>query len=936
MSVSLVESVRHPKVYAYSVSAFADKEWVGPRKGAGLIKIGYTERDVAVRIREQLQGVRMPVETPYDLLLAEAAITDAGSVFTDRSLHQALARAGVHRVEGEWFECTKAEVAAAIASIKTGEALASLRPKATFPMRPEQAQAVTITKAYFDHHADAERPPHFLWNAKMRFGKTFASYQLAKAMGWNRVLVLTYKPAVEAAWREDLEGHADFDGWRFKGKNDEPADLQDPAPLVWFASFQDALGTDEDGNPKPRNAALYDITWDAVFIDEYHFGAWRDAARGLYISDPETGEGDTSEKQALDNPDLDESFATDLEEAMPIAVNHYLYLSGTPFRALTEGEFLEDQVFNWTYSDEQRAKDAWDHPGENPYQGLPKMHLLTYSMPDALREVALNNHSEFSLTEFFKTERADGGPKFVHEREVQKWLDLLRGQDVTGLWANVSSTHRPPLPYEDTNLLRALQHTIWYLPSVNACVAMKYLLTQPHNTFYRDYAVVVAAGSRAGIGERALPPVLDAIGNVPQDSKSITLTCGKLLTGVTVPAWAGILMLRELKSPESYFQAAFRVQSPWVSKVIDTVEGGQRHLVHKEHCYVLDFAPNRALTLIVEYATRLQAENVAERDDERAIEEFMEFLPVLSFDGYSMHHLKAADVIDYLTSGISATMLARRWNSPELLTLDLKAMENLLSNPELLASLEQIEMFRNITNDLTALVNTTKELKKKKLAKERFSDEEKERTKEATKKREDLKKRLQRFLTRIPAFMYLTDDREKTIRDIITQIEPDLFQRVTRLTLDQFEELVNARVFNDSKMNDAVWKFRTFEEPSLSYGQHEERRAVGGWSVRRDERFALLISEGILAPGDTLHATKGMQRVTGIITDDFGIAVNGVRYESPSEAAAAAAAQPDIDGWTFWGCSTEYGEGNLQELHALIGEVDRGHRTTSGATSAVS
>lgn len=935
MSVSLTDSIRHPKIYAYSLAAYADKEWVGPRKGKGLIKIGYTERDVAVRIREQLQGVRMPVETPYDLLLAEAAIDDAGSVFTDRSLHQALARAGVHRVEGEWFECTKEEIAAAIASIKAGVALESLRAKATFSMRPEQARAVAVTKAYFDQQEASERQPHFLWNAKMRFGKTFAAYQLAKAMGWTRVLVLTYKPAVEAAWREDLEGHADFEGWRFKGKDDAAADLQDPAPLVWFASFQDALGTDDDGNPKPKNEALYGTTWDAVFIDEYHFGAWRDAARGLYISDPEVGEGDKSEKATLDNPDLDESFAAELEEAMPLAVKHYLYLSGTPFRALTEGEFLENQVFNWTYGDEQRAKDTWAGTGENPYQGLPKMHLLTYSMPDALREVALNNHSEFSLTEFFKTERADGTPKFIHEREVQKWLDLLRGQDVTGLWANVSSTHRPPLPYEDTNLLRALQHTIWYLPNVDACIAMQDLLAQSHNTFYRDYTVIVAAGSSAGIGERALPPVLNAIGNVPQDSKSITLTCGKLLTGVTVPAWAGILMLRELKSPESYFQAAFRVQSPWVSKIVDTMEGGQRHLVHKEHCYVLDFAPNRALTLIVEYATRLQSENVANRDDEKAIEEFMEFLPVLSFDGYSMHHLKAADVIDYLTSGISATMLARRWNSPELLTLDVKAMENLLSNPELLSSLEQIEMFRNITNDLTALINTTKELNKKKIAKERLNNEEKERSKEASKKREDLKKRLQRFLTRIPAFMYLTDDREKTIRDIITQVEPELFQRVTRLTLEQFEELVNARVFNDSKMNDAVWKFRTFEEPSLSYGNNTERRTVGGWSLRRDERLALLVNEGILAPGDVLHAPEDMPDISGVITDDFGIAVNGVRYESPSEAAAAATANPDTDGWAYWRCSTDFGEGTLQELHALIGETSSDHETTSDAAGIV-
>jgi hypothetical protein len=319
----------------------------------------------------------------------------------------------------------------------------------------------------------------------MRFGKTFTSYQLAKRMGWSRVLVLTYKPAVEAAWREDLDGHADFVGWRFRGKDDEPPDLTDPAPLVWFASFQDVLGTEEDGSPKAKNEDLYEVRWDAVVIDEYHFGAWRDAARGLYLGDPETGSsGDASEVAELDTPDLNEDFTENLEQALPLQVNHYLYLSGTPFRALTQGEFLEDQVYNWTYSDEQRAKADWPGSEKNPYAALPRMHLLAYEMPEALREVALNNFSEFSLTEFFRTQKGeDGTPRFIHESEVQKWLDLLRGQDIAGLWANVSTRNRPPLPYEDTNLLAALQHTVWYLSSVDACLAMRDLLTAQRNTF---------------------------------------------------------------------------------------------------------------------------------------------------------------------------------------------------------------------------------------------------------------------------------------------------------------------------------------------------------------------------------------------------------------------------------------------------------------------
>lgn len=288
------------------------------------------------------------------------------------------------------------------------------------------------------------------------------------------------------------------------------------------------------------------------------------------------------------------------------------------------------------------------------------------------------------------------------------------------------------------------------------------------------------------------------IGPVPQDSKSITLSCAKLMTGVTVPAWTGILMLRELKSPESYFQAAFRVQNPWVSTFVNTTVGGEDRIIHKQQCYVLDFAPNRALRQIVDYATRLRAAVASERNDEEAIEEFMEFLPVLSFDGYSMSQLKAADVIDYLTRGVSSSMLARRWNSPELLTFDLKSWQALLENPTLLASLEQIEMFRNITNDLTAMISTNKELRQKTLAKDKLTKEEIARKDAAAKQRDGLKKRLQRFITRIPAFMYLTDDREKTIKDIITQIEPELFEKVTGLTLADFKQLLHPVFYRTS------------------------------------------------------------------------------------------------------------------------------------------
>lgn len=930
MSISLAGSIRHPKIYAWTDPNHDSVPWEGKRQGAGRIKVGYTDEDDAhTRIRNS-RGVNTPDSKPYELLLVENGITNTGDAFKDHPVHDELVRAGVHRLKNpkgkstEWFECTLDEVRAAIEAVRTGTKLSSLRTRASFPMRPEQHKAVEQTSAYFERRESDGSPAHFLWNAKMRFGKTFTTYQLAKTMDWTRVLVLTYKPAVETAWREDLEGHTDFEGWRFKGKTDELPDLDDPSPLVWFASFQDVLGTDDDDNPKAKNLGLYDVEWDAIAIDEYHFGAWRDAARSLYLKDPDDKDlaGDSTEKAELDTPDLDADFGSNLKEVLKFDVAHFLYLSGTPFRALTQGEFLEDQVFNWTYSDEQNAKATWAGPDENPYKALPKMHLLAYEMPERLREVALNNASEFSLTEFFRTEkRLDDTPHFIHETEVQKWLDLLRGQDITGLWASVSNQNRPPLPYEDTNLLRALQHTVWYLPNVDACVAMCDLLTAGHNTFFSDYSVVIAAGKYVGMGAKALTPVEDEIGATPQTSKTITLSCGKLMTGVTVPAWAGILMLRELKSPESYFQAAFRVQSPWRSKLVDSVEGGETELVHKEHCYVIDFSPNRALRQIVDYATQLSNDAASGRDPEEEIEAFIEFLPVLMFEGFGMKQVSAADVIHFLTRGISSSMLARRWNSPELLTLDMNAMEALLGNAELIESLEQIEMFRNIGDDLTAMISTNKELRDKTLAKEKLTKDEESAKKDATSKRENLKKRLQRFVTRIPAFMYLTDDREKAIKDIIEQVEPDLFEKVTGLTLKDFEQLVKCKVFNDSKMNDAVWKFRTFEEPSLHYGgRGDEARTIGGWTLSRDERFARLITEDVIEPGGALVGHHGGLKHTAVVTDDYGISVAGIRHVSPNDAANASTNGAVSDGWEFWTADTEFGSGSLAELAVLSDE----------------
>jgi len=259
-------------------------------------------------------------------------------------------------------------------------------------------------------------------------------------------------------------------------------------------------------------------------------------------------------------------------------------------------------------------------------------------------------------------------------------------------------------------------------------------------------------------------------------------------------------------------------------------------------------------------------------------------------------------------TGMSSSALARRWNSPELITLDLTAMELLLANPDLLASLEQIEKFSTITNDLTAMISTNKELRQKTLSKEKLTKDEVKKKTGAAKRRASLTENLQSFVARIPLFMYLTDDREKAVRDIITQVEPDLFQKVTGLTVDDFSQLLAAKVFDDRRMDDAVWKFRDFETPSLSYDSKlVPLKTVGGWVLRRDDRLAQLIDRDVLKPGDELI---GPGDARGIITDDYGIAVGGIRCEGPDEAAEMAGSVQAADGWTFW----SFGEIPLADL----------------------
>ena len=517
------------------------------------------------------------------------------------------------------------------------------------------------------------------------------------------------------------------------------------------------------------------------------------------------------------------------EGLMPLRTGAYLYLSGTPFRAISTGEFIEEQIFNWTYSDEQAAKEAWQ--GEhNPYAQLPKMVMLTYQLPDSISRIASQGEfNEFDLNEFFRAEE----DHFLHEEYVQKWLDLIRGAYAENLVTELKlGKEKPPMPFSDSRLLSYLQHTYWFLPSVAACRAMSKLLRRRCNRFYDEYKVIVAAGNEAGMGAQAVGPIYDAMED-PQRTKTITLSCGKLSTGVTVKPWTGILMLRNTTSPETYFQAAFRVQSPWTIK-----DEHGKEVILKPFCYVFDFAPNRALRQVQEYSCQL---NVHESNPEKKVEEFIKFLPILAFDGSSMKEIDAAGVLDMAMSGTTATLLARRWESAVLVNVDNATLLRLMNNPEAMKALMNIEGFRNLNSDIETIINKSDHVKKTKKEKgDDLSASEKKRLTEEEKefrsKRKEIQDKLIKFATRIPVFMYLTDFREYCLKDVIEQLEPSLFRKVTGLTLKDFGLLVSLGVFNSELMNDAVYKFKRYEDSSLEYTgiDRHSGTVVGLWDTAID------------------------------------------------------------------------------------------------------
>jgi hypothetical protein len=824
-------SIKRLRIYAWSTDDIA--------KYKGCLKVGQTTQDVNNRIRKS-QGV---AQFNYVLEVDESAEKDDGTFFRDSTVRDRLKQKGFENVELEWMRCSAEDVLSAIKELRSGVEHVGSHVE-DFKMRREQVEAVKKTSSYFQSIWDEDKnaTPRFLWNAKMRFGKTFTAYQLAKSIDAMKILVVTFKPAVEDAWQEDLQSHKDFTGWQYfsKANSGDPRTADSKRPLVYFGSFQDLLGKDKlSGAIKLKNEWVHKTQWDLVVFDEYHFGAWRERAKELF-----EGEDESEARKEVANEfgralvDFEEEIVTlsgNERDFLPITTHAFLYLSGTPFKALSTGEFIEEQIFNWTYTDEQRLKRefAEEYPDEwNPYASLPEMRLLTYKMPEEIVAIANKGEfNEFDLNSFFEATGKGDSAKFKNKDDVQKWLNVIRGAHLPSESNALKSGERPPFPYSDSRLLGFMQHSFWFLPNVASCQAMANLLKEKQNIFWHDYQALVVAGEGAGVGLLALPPVRKAIGN-GFDTKTITLSCGKLTTGVTVPQWSSILMLRNLDSPESYFQAAFRVQSQWSIKNPNGSNPHEEEII-KPVCFVFDFAPTRALRQISEYGAGLAPEV---RNPEIAVEELVNFLPVLAYDGSNMVQIDAAAILDTALAGTSATLLARKWESPVLVNVDNATLKRIMASEAAMRAVMNIEGFRTLGSGIfETVVNVSEELKKKKkavsagtssISKDELTAEEKE----YRSNRKKIQDKLIKFATTIPAFMYLTDFRENTLDDVITKIEPGLFKTVTGLTVEEFELLKSIGVFNSTEMNQAVFSFRRYEDASLSYtgiNSHPRLRQIG-------------------------------------------------------------------------------------------------------------
>ncbi|MGL5549800.1 MAG: DEAD/DEAH box helicase family protein [Culicoidibacterales bacterium] len=604
-NITKIQAVKpiFPQIYAYTLL----------KEKSGWVKIGYTERkNVEIRIKEQIKTVNLA----YNFLWsAPAKFKNSEKWFKDYDFHAYLTKfKNIDREEkAEWFYYNDTPELSYnhfldFINHKYDQASGSTK----YFLRSEQQLAVQKTLEYFNSNENSE----FLWNAKPRFGKTLTTYDLAIKLQATNVLVVTNRPAIANSWFDDFEK---FIAWQtdfeFVSTSDSLKErkvlsreeflenIKENSKQIAFVSLQDLKGAISFGGNYDKLGWVKNLEWDLLVIDEAHEGV------------------DTLKTDiAFDN----------------IKRKWTLHLSGTPFKAVASGKFKEEQIYNWTYADEQTAKIEWNNEEENnPYRTLPKLNLFSYQMSQMITD-EVNKGAQigekaidyaFDLNEFFGTNHKD---KFKYESDVIKWLNTL--------------TSNEKYPFSTSELRAELKHTFWLLNRVASAKALKKLL-EKHPVF-ENYQIILAAGDGKSDddqvnNQKALARVKEAIKN---SKKTITLSVKQLTTGVTIPEWTAVLMLSNMKSPSLYMQAAFRAQNPWQYE-----ENGQ--FFTKDQAYVFDFAPERTLMMYDEFANNLSSQTSnaggTRYDRKENIQQLLNFFPVIAED--SEGKMTALDADQVLT-----------------------------------------------------------------------------------------------------------------------------------------------------------------------------------------------------------------------------------------------------------------------------------------------
>lgn len=755
----------------------------------GLIKVGDTTIDLSIpnlspnssklneaankRIREYTQTAGID----FDLLHTELAFyvdEEGAKGFDDHAVHSVLERSGIkHKYfnkeakADEWFYCDLETAKRAITAVKEGrKALHGSEisiGQSPIVFRPEQREAIDKTLKQF------KKGNQMLWNAKMRFGKTLSALEVVKERGdFHRVLILTHRPVVDSGWFEDFQ-KIFYDNVKYaygsKTKGDTFSNLERRASrnechYVYFASMQDLRGSELVGGNFDKNNDVFSTPWDLIIVDEAHEGTQTELGKAVMA------------ELTKDNTKI-------------------LRLSGTPFNLLDD--FKEEEIYTWDYVMEQRAKADWDltHPGDyNPYSGLPRLNIYTYDLGRLMNEFA-DEDIAFNFREFFRTN--DEG-NFIHKNHVESFLNLLTKTDEESMY-----------PFANKRYRNIFRHTLWMVPSVKAAKALSAMLRN-HPVFGLFEIVNVAGdGDEEEANEEALRKVNKAIGPDPDKTRTITLSCGRLTTGVSIKPWTGVLMLSGSfnTAASAYMQTIFRVQTP------ATINGRV-----KEDCYVFDFAPDRTLKVLAETAKISTKAGKQSGSDRQQLEEFLNFCPIISIKGSKMKQLNTENMLQQLKRVYVERVVRHGFEDGYLYNDELMQLSDVeISKFEKLKGIIGQTKAMGKTNDITVndqgLTNEEYEEKGKleKKKKRELTEEEKARLAELKAKKEGRDKAisiLRGISIRMPLLIYganITDEDMELSIDNFTSLVDDLSweefmpRGVTKEIFGEFKQYYDPDIF---------------------------------------------------------------------------------------------------------------------------------------------